>query len=86
MFNSKELVRFLNTTERNVKKLDATDILLVVLSGLSLGVIATVISRRVMKVLAPFIAILGMLSSSFIITKLFFSDEEDVPYIKVRKE
>ena len=86
MFDSKELVKFLNRTERSVKKLDAMDILLVILSGLSVGVVATLISKKVMKVLSPFILIAGMLSSSFIVNKLFFSDDEDVPYVKIRKE
>ena len=86
MFDSKEFTKFLNCTERAVKKLDAADILLVLFSGLSLGTVLTSLSRRVMKSLAPFIAIFGALSSFFMVTKLFFSDDEDVPYIKIRKD
>lgn len=86
MFDSKEFIKFMNCTERAVKKLDATDILMVLFSGLSLGTVLTSLSKRVMKRLAPFIAVFGAISSFFIVMKLFFSDDEDVPYIKVRRD
>lgn len=86
MFDSKDVIKFLNRTERAVKKLDATDILFVLFSGLSLGTVLTSLSRRVMKSLAPFIALMGVISSAFIVTKLFFSDEDDVPYVKIRRD
>lgn len=86
MLDSKEVAKFLNRVERAVKKLDATDILFVLFSGVSLGTVLTSLSRRVMKGLAPFIAVMGMISSAFIVTKLFFSDEEDVPYVKIRRD
>lgn len=85
MFDSKEMAKFLNRTERAVKKLDATDILFVLFLGLSLGTVLTSLSKRVMKSLAPFIALMGVISSAFIVTKLFFTDD-DVPYVKIRKD
>ncbi len=85
MFDLKEMSKFLNRTERAVKKLDATDILFVLFSGLSLGTVLTSLSKRVMKSLAPFIALMGVISSAFVVTKLFFTDD-DVPYVKIRKD
>ena len=86
VFGSKEWIKFLNRTERSVKKLDAMDILLILFSGLSLGTVFTSLSKRVMKTLAPFIAVFGVISSAFIVVKLFFSEDEDVPYVKIHKE
>lgn len=85
MKKSAKMLRFLNKAEKSVKKLDATDILIVALAGFAFGSVISALSKKFMKKISPLLAIVGGISSIFIIVKLFFSDDKEVPFVKVRR-
>ena len=82
MYKPESINEILNSLERAVKRLDAIDFSIISASGFAIGALFGAIYSRIIRKIAPILALIGFLGTAFIIIKLFFKDS--VPYIKTR--
>ena len=70
------------TVENVLKCFDIIDFGILCTSFMSIGCLFGSAKRKLIPKIAPFVAFLGIISTAYVIIKLFFKDS--VPYTKIR--
>ena len=70
------------TVENGLKCFDIIDFGILCTSFMSIGCLFGSAKRKLMRKIAPVVAFLGIISTAYVIIKLFFKDS--VPYTKIR--
>lgn len=70
-------------TEKGLKCFDIIDFGILCTSLMSIGCLIGVAKRKLMRKIAPFVAFLGIISTAYVIIKIFFKDS--VPYERIMR-